>query len=76
MSWSLGDKIVPRLDGGQVGQSGDLSLAECMSSDKRHFTLIVKGITELEIGGKEWYQFCVRRMREWLIRNIVKVDIE
>ena len=68
--------MVPRLDGGQVGQSGDLSLAECMSSDKRHFTLIVKEMTELEIGRKEWYQFCVRQMREWLIRNIVKVDIE
>ena len=35
MLWSLGDKIVPRLDGGQVGQSGDLTLAECMLSDKR-----------------------------------------
>jgi hypothetical protein len=51
MLWSLGDKMVPRLDGGQVGQSGDLSLAECMLSDKRRFTLNVKKITELEIGG-------------------------
>ena len=49
--------MVPRLDGGQVGQSGDLSLAECTSSDKRHFTLIVKGITELEIGGRNGTNF-------------------
>jgi hypothetical protein len=56
MLWFLGDKMVrrldlgqdkmvPRLDLGQVGQSGDLSLAECMLSDKRRFTSIVKEIT-------------------------------
>ena len=35
--------MVPRLYGGQVGQSGDLSLAELLS-DKRRLTLIVKNI--------------------------------
>ena len=47
---SLGDKMVPRIYGGQVGQSGDLLLAKLLS-DKRRFTLIVKEITELESGG-------------------------